>query len=52
MQNKKHKAIQEIKNTLDDLLGGFRTEEIVGRRLRLALEHIKKQIKILENDKN
>ena len=52
MKNKKHEAIQEVKNTLDDLFGGFRTGEIVGRRLRLALEHIKKQIEILENDKN
>ena len=49
---KKHEAIQEAKNTLNNLLGGFRTGEIVGRRLRLALEHIKKQIEILENDKN
>ena len=33
----------------NNLLGGFRTGELVGRKLKLALEHIKKQIEILEN---
>ena len=49
---KKHEAIQEAKNTLNNLLGGFRTGELVGRKLRLALEHIKKQIEILENQED
>ena len=41
---KEYEALQEAKNTLNDLLAKFRTGEIVGRSLRLALEHIKKQI--------
>ena len=45
---KEYEALQEAKNTLNDLLAKFRTGEIVGRSLRLALEHIKKQIEILE----
>ena len=47
---KEYEALQEAKNTLNDFLAKFRTGEIVGRSLRLALEHIKKQIEILEND--
>ena len=42
------RPLDEAKETLDRLLGEFRTGEIVGRRLRLALAHIKKQIIILE----
>ena len=42
-------ALKEAKETLDSLLGEFRTGELVGRRLRLALEHIKTQIIILED---
>ncbi len=42
-------ALKEAKETLDSLLGEFRTGEIVGRRLRLALEHIKAQVIIAED---
>ena len=46
---KKIAALKEAKETLDSLLGEFRTGEIVGRRLRLALEHIKAQVIIAED---
>ena len=46
---KKIAALKEAKETLDSLLGEFRTGELVGRRLRLALEHIKTQVIILED---
>ena len=49
---KEYEALQEAKNTLNDLLAKFRTGEIVGRSLRLALEHIKKQIEILAKKGN
>ena len=46
------KPLNEAKETLDSLLGEFRTGELVGRRLRLALEHIKQQIIIAEQEQN
>ena len=50
---KKHqKPLDEAKEILDRLLGEFRTGEIVGRRLRLALEDIKKQIIIAEQEQD
>ena len=50
--NNHQKPLDEAKETLDRLLLEFRTGEIVGRRLRLALEHIKKQIIIAEQEQN
>ena len=50
--NNHQKPLDEAKETLDSLLLEFRTGEIVGRRLRLALEHIKKQIIIAEQEQN
>ena len=52
MNKESFEAIQEAKETLDSLLGEFRTGEIVGRRLRLALEDIKKQIIIAEQEQD
>ena len=46
------RPLDEAKETLDRLLGEFRTGEIVGRRLRLALEDIKKQIIIAEQEQD
>jgi len=46
------KPLDEAKETLDRLLGEFRTGKIVGRRLKLALEDIKKQIIIAEQEQN
>jgi exonuclease VII small subunit len=50
--NNHQKPLDEAKETLDRLLGEFRTGELVGRRLRLALEHIKKQIIIAEQEQD
>ena len=47
--NKHQKALNEAKETLDRLLGEFRTGTIVGGRLKRELEHIKKQIIIAED---
>ena len=41
--------LNEAKETLDDLIGEFRTGTIVGGRLKKKLEHIRKQITIIEN---
>ena len=46
------RPLDEAKETLDLLLGEFRTGKIVGRRLRLALEDIKKQIIIAEQEQD
>ena len=46
------RPLDEAKETLDRLLGEFRTGELVGRRLRLALEDIKKQIIIAEQEQD
>ncbi len=46
------RPLDEAKETLDHLLGEFRTGKIVGRRLRLALEDIKKQIIIAEQEQD
>ena len=43
-------AIREAKETLDRLLGEFVSGELVGMRLKKELEHIKKQIIILEKE--
>ena len=43
-------ALNEAKETLDGLLAEFRTGTIVGGRLKKKLEHIRKQITILENN--
>ena len=43
-------AIREAKETLDRLLGEFVSGELVGYRLKKELEHIKKQIIILEKE--
>lgn len=47
--NKKQKALNEAKETLDRLLGEFVSGELVGYRLKRELEHIKKQITIAED---
>ena len=41
-------AIREAKETLDRLMRGFVSGELVGMRLKKELDHIKKQIIILE----
>ena len=51
-RNNHQKPLDEAKETLDRLLRQFNTGEIVGRRLRLALEHIKKQIIIAEQEQD
>ena len=43
-------AIREAKETLDRLMRGFVSGELVGMRLKKDLEHIKKQIIILEKE--
>ena len=45
------RPLDEAKETLDRLLGEFHTGELVGRRLRLALEDIKKQLLLLNRSK-
>jgi len=48
MDKESLEAIQEAKETLDRLLGEFVSGQLVGFRLKKELEHIKKQIIILE----
>ena len=48
MDKESFEAIQEAKETLDRLLGEFVSGKLVGFRLKKELEHIKKQIIILE----
>ena len=52
VDKKMTRPLDKAKETLDRLLGEFRTGEIVGRRLRLALEDIKKQIIIAEQEQD
>ena len=49
MNPQKLEALRESKETLNSLLAEFRTGKIVGARLKKELEHILKQITILEN---
>ena len=44
--------LMKLKKLLIRLLGEFHTGELVGRRLRLALEDIKKQIIIAEQEQD
>ena len=45
----KLKTLNEIKETLDELLGQFQTGELVGFKLEKDLKYIKEKIIILEN---
>ena len=50
MNIKTFEALKEAKDTLNSLLGEFRTGKIVGERLRKELKHIQKQITIISEN--